>query len=198
MFVPGVPKKICMRSRLASDITNRCRGRLPAVGARELYTLSQLTMNRRTFILSCFATPLLLAGYQGENSRKAIAGDNPIRRYANRNPDSKSQNDKKTREDKQMYGIIGKINAKEGNRDKLIEILLHGTREMPGCKLYAIATDSTDDNGIWITEIWDSEESHKASLLLPGVQKAIADGKQMIAGFGDRHIVTPIGGLGVK
>jgi quinol monooxygenase YgiN len=155
-------------------------------------------MNRRTFIQSCLATPLLVAGCQDANSGQTIAGDNQIRRYANQNPDSKSLHDTKTREEKQMYGIIGKINAKEGDRDKLIEILLHGTREMPGCKLYAIATDSTDDDGIWITEIWDSEESHQASLQLPAVQKAIADGKQMIAGFGDRHIVTPIGGLGVN
>ena len=97
-----------------------------------------------------------------------------------------------------MYGIIGNMNATDGNRKKLIEILLNGTKEMPGCKLYAIAADTTDDNGIWITEIWDSEESHQAYLQLPNVQKAIAEGKPMIAGFGERHIVTPIGGIGIE
>ena len=96
-----------------------------------------------------------------------------------------------------MYGIIGKLNATEGNRDRLVEILLHGTREMPGCKLYAIATDSADNHGIWITEFWDSEESHKASLQLPAVQNAIVEGKPFIAGFGERHVVTPVGGMGV-
>jgi len=30
-------------SHLASDITNRCKGRLPAVGACELYTLGGIT-----------------------------------------------------------------------------------------------------------------------------------------------------------
>ena len=97
-----------------------------------------------------------------------------------------------------MYGIIGKLNATDGNRDNLIELLLAGTSEMPGCKLYAIAADSEDPNGIWITEIWDSEESHQASLQLPAVQKAIAAGRPMIAGFGARHIVTPKGGFGVQ
>ena len=96
-----------------------------------------------------------------------------------------------------MYGIIGQMMATEGNREKLIEILLNGTKDMPGCKLYAIAAATTDETGIWITEIWDSEESHQASLQLPSVQKAIAEGKPMIAGFGDRHIVTPFGGIGV-
>ena len=96
-----------------------------------------------------------------------------------------------------MYGIIGQIQAAEGTREKLIEILLNGTKEMPGCKLYAIAADTTDETGIWITEIWDSEESHQASLQLPSVQEAITEGRPMIAGFGDRHIVSPAGGLGV-
>lgn len=96
-----------------------------------------------------------------------------------------------------MYGIIGQMQATEGNREKLIDILLNGTKEMPGCKLYAISADTTDETSIWITEIWDSEESHQASLQLPSVQQAIADGRPMIAGFGDRHIVTPIGGVGV-
>jgi len=43
LYVPGVLKKIFMRSHLASDITNRFTGRLPAVGARELYTLASRT-----------------------------------------------------------------------------------------------------------------------------------------------------------
>lgn len=96
-----------------------------------------------------------------------------------------------------MYGIISQMKATEGNREKLIEILLNGTKDMPGCKLYAIAADTADETGIWITEIWDSEASHQASLQLPSVQKAIAEGRPKIAGFGDRHIVTPIGGIGI-
>ncbi len=129
---------------------------------------------------------------------QSINDDNETKWDSEQNPDFKPGEHPETQEETQMYGIIGKMNATEGNRDKLIEILLHGTKEMPGCKLYAISTDSTDDNGIWMTEIWDSEESHQASLQLPGVQKAIADGKPMIAGFGDRHIVTPIGGVGIN
>ena len=96
-----------------------------------------------------------------------------------------------------MYGIIGKMIATEGKREKLIEILLNGTQEMPGCKLYAVSADTEEANAIWITEIWDTEASHQASLQLPAVQNAIAEGKPMIAGFGDRHIVTPAGGFGV-
>src|SRR5690606_36577216 len=73
-----------------------------------------------------------------------------------------------------MYGLIGKILAAPGKRDALIEILLEGTADMPGCLSYIVAKDTQDPNGIWITEVWDSEESHRASLSLPQVQAAIA------------------------
>ena len=97
-----------------------------------------------------------------------------------------------------MYGIIGQLKATDGNRDKLIDILLNGTQDMPGCKLYAISADTADETSIWITEIWESEAAHQASLQLPSVQQAIAAGRPMIAGFGARHIVNPIGGIGIQ
>lgn len=97
-----------------------------------------------------------------------------------------------------MYGLIGKLIAMEGKRDELIKILLEGTNEMPGCLSYIVAKDKADANAIWITEVWKDESSHKASLLLPVVQKAIAKGKPMIAGFGDQTVIEPVGGHGLK
>jgi quinol monooxygenase YgiN len=96
-----------------------------------------------------------------------------------------------------MYGLIGKMNATPGQRDALIAILLEGTAKMPGCLSYIIAKDTTDGNAIWITEVWDTETSHKASLGLPDVQAAIAKARPMIAGFGERFITTPLGGVGL-
>jgi quinol monooxygenase YgiN len=97
-----------------------------------------------------------------------------------------------------MYGLIGKMIAAAGQRDRLIDILLAGTGEMPGCLSYVIAKDPADDNAIWITEVWDTEASHKASLSLPAVQAAIARGKPLIAGFGERFVTAPVGGHGLK
>ena len=96
-----------------------------------------------------------------------------------------------------MYGLIGKMNAAPGQRDALIAILLDGTAKMPGCLSYIVAKDTTDPNALWITEVWDSEASHKASLSLPEVQAAIAKGRPMIAGFGERFITSPVGGFGL-
>ena len=96
-----------------------------------------------------------------------------------------------------MYGLISKINTVPGQRDALVVILLEGTQAMPGCVSYVIAADPSDDNALWITEVWDSQASHRASLSLPRVQAAIAKGRAMIAGFGSRIETIPIGGHGI-
>jgi quinol monooxygenase YgiN len=97
-----------------------------------------------------------------------------------------------------MYGLIGKMNAIAGKRDELIAILLEGINDMPGCLSYIVARDPTDPNGIWITEAWENEASHRASLSLPSVQQAITKGRPLIAGFGERYVTNPVGGTGLS
>ena len=96
-----------------------------------------------------------------------------------------------------MYGLIGKITAKAGKREELIKILLEGTTDMPGCLSYIISKDSKDDNALWVTEVWDSKESHKSSLSLPSVQEAISQGRPLIAEFGEQTETEPVGGYGL-
>jgi len=96
-----------------------------------------------------------------------------------------------------MYGLIGKIKANAGQRDELIAVLLEGSGEMPGCLSYVIAKDTTDSDAIWVTEVWMDQASHRNSLSLPSVQKAIARGKAFIAGFGERFETFPVGGHGL-
>jgi quinol monooxygenase YgiN len=96
-----------------------------------------------------------------------------------------------------MYGLIGKMIAVAGQRDALISVLLGGVAEMPGCLSYVVAKDPADENAIWITEVWDSEQSHQASLSLPSVQQAIARGKPLIAGFDHTTVTEPVGGYGL-
>jgi quinol monooxygenase YgiN len=96
-----------------------------------------------------------------------------------------------------MYGLIGKMTAAPGKRDELVSILLEGAATRPGCLSYIVANDTSDPNAIWITEAWDSKTSHEASLSLPSVKEAIAKGRPLIAGFGDRVVTTPIGGAGL-
>ena len=96
-----------------------------------------------------------------------------------------------------MYGLIGEMIAVPGQRDALIAILLEGIKDMPGCLSYIVGKDASDVNAIWITEVWDREESHKASLRLPAVRDAIRRAKPLIARFGDGVTIHPVGGMGL-
>lgn len=97
-----------------------------------------------------------------------------------------------------MYGLIVKMGAVPGKRDALIAILTESTTAMPGCLSYVVAKDLADENEIWITEIWDSKESHDESLSLSGVASAISAGRSMIAGVGMSVSTEPIGGHGLR
>ena len=97
-----------------------------------------------------------------------------------------------------MYGLIGKMVAVEGKREELIKILVDGTSKMPGCISYIVAHDAKDPNGIWITEVWDSKDSHANSLKLQEVKDAIAKGRPLIKSFDVYHETEPVGGQGLK
>jgi quinol monooxygenase YgiN len=96
-----------------------------------------------------------------------------------------------------MYGLISKVDVVSGQRDALVSILLDGVAGMPGCLSYVVANDPENPDAIWITEVWDSQASHDASLSLASVQDAIAQGGPMIVGFSERIVTAPVGGHGL-
>ena len=96
-----------------------------------------------------------------------------------------------------MYGLIAEIATVEGGRSDLAAILL-GIGPMDGCLSYVVAEDTNRDNTLWVTELWESEEAHAASLELPGVREAIERGRPLIVGFEQRIVTKPIGGTGLS
>ena len=97
----------------------------------------------------------------------------------------------------EMYGLIGSMKAQPGQRDALSAILLENAHPLPGCLSYVVAGDPSDPDTVWVTEVWDSADSHRASLGLPAVQDAIARAKPLLAGFGQRTETRPLGGHGL-
>jgi quinol monooxygenase YgiN len=94
-----------------------------------------------------------------------------------------------------MYGLIGKMRCVPGRRADVAVVLSDDSRKMPGCLSYIVAEDPADNDALWVTEVWDSEASHKASLDLPSVKEAIEKGRPLIAGF-ELHVKTrPVGGV---
>lgn len=95
-----------------------------------------------------------------------------------------------------MYGLIGRMKAIPGQRDALAALLLD-MDSMPGCLSYIVAHDPADADALWITEVWDRQESHAASLQLPAVQAVVAQARPILAGFDNRIETSPIGGRGL-
>ena len=96
-----------------------------------------------------------------------------------------------------MYGVIGSFLALPGKRDDLMSLMTAGSGDMPGCLSYIVARDATDPDKIWVTEVWDSEHSHKASLDIPQVAETIDKAMPLIAGFGERFVTEPTAGTGL-
>ena len=96
-----------------------------------------------------------------------------------------------------MWGLIAKITLLPGKRDEMIEILKGSASEMPGCLSYVVAKDATDENTIWVTEVWDSLASHDASLSLPAVKNAIPRGKAIVSNFERVAVTSPVWGAGL-
>ena len=74
-----------------------------------------------------------------------------------------------------MFMLHGRLAAKPGMRDELLGILAEGEHDarMPGCRLYLVAVDESDPDGVWVTEVWESEDAHAASLQLDQVKERI-------------------------
>lgn len=86
-----------------------------------------------------------------------------------------------------MFMLHGRLAAQPGRRDELLAILSEGAQseEMAGCRMYLVAVDETDDDGVWVTEVWESEDAHAASLELDRVKERIARAMPILdlAGF---------------
>jgi len=98
------------------------------------------------------------------------------------------------------FGMFGKIIAKAGQRDALVEHLLEASRlvsDLPGCEIYIVNVSPSEPDAIWVTEVWRSEADHDDSLKVESVKALIARARPLIAGGSDRVRVTPIGGKGL-
>jgi quinol monooxygenase YgiN len=98
-------------------------------------------------------------------------------------------------------GLYTKFTVHPGQRDRLVETLLGGAAHMDhvaGCELYIVNESSEHPDMVWVTEVWDSEEQHRASLSLEGVPELIQQTMPLLAGPPEQIRVMPLGGKGLK
>ena len=94
-----------------------------------------------------------------------------------------------------MYGLVAKLTVLPGRREEVIVLLAESSCNMPGCFSYVIAKDAASEDVLWITEVWESRESHDASLSLRAVQAAIPKVRPLLAQFQKIAETEPIAGL---
>ncbi len=96
-----------------------------------------------------------------------------------------------------MYGRTGRLEATPGHRDRLSGILLEAARTvatLDGSVHYVVGIDGDD---VVVTEVWESEAHHLASLQSAEVRSLITRATPFIAGIGDGSSYEVLGGLGI-
>jgi quinol monooxygenase YgiN len=95
------------------------------------------------------------------------------------------------------YGYFGTMRTTPGDRDKVVEILVEAADSLrgAGCSVYSVSVSPDDPDLIWVYEVWDSKESHDASLQLPETRAAIGRAMPMLTGEFTSRETTVVGGL---
>ncbi|GAB4514631.1 MAG: antibiotic biosynthesis monooxygenase [Anaerolineae bacterium] len=99
-----------------------------------------------------------------------------------------------------MYGLHGSLKTVPGQREVLLGHLLQGAdqlRDFEGCYLYVISLDPTDEDKLWVTEVWRSQDDHRASLELQAIKDIITAARPILAGMPDSMELLPQGGKGL-
>ena len=83
-----------------------------------------------------------------------------------------------------VFANAGTLGAAPGQRDALVA---HLTRRNPalaevGCLAYEVGTNDDEPNTVYVVELWESADAHRASLSLPAVQALIAEARPLLSG----------------
>ena len=97
------------------------------------------------------------------------------------------------------FGMYARLVARAGQRDELTAILLRGVEGLAaqGCQLYVVNHAPDNADVVWVTEVWESREAHRASLELPETRRAIAEAMPLLTGEFESIELGVVGGLGL-
>lgn len=82
------------------------------------------------------------------------------------------------------FANVGTLGTRPGRRDELVELLTRHNPEMAeiGCLRYDVGVSADEPDTVFVAELWESEQAHRASLALPAVQEAIAQARPLLSG----------------
>lgn len=94
-------------------------------------------------------------------------------------------------------GVVAHIVAKPGQRDALIEALRPLTG-MKGLIDLVIAKDRENADAVWLTEVWESSELHKAASTGAVFTAAMEKIRPAMASIDQNYTTTPVFGNRLK
>lgn len=82
------------------------------------------------------------------------------------------------------FANVGTLGAQPGKRDELIAILTRPSSALAeiGCLAYEVGSHDDEPDTVFVVELWESAEAHRASLALPEVQARIAEARPLLSG----------------
>ena len=93
------------------------------------------------------------------------------------------------------FANVGTLETKPGQRDSVVAILVRpmaGMKEA-GCLLYEVGINDAAPDTVFVCELWESPEAHRASLGLDSVQAAITEAMPLLSGEMGGHQFTVLG-----
>ncbi len=92
------------------------------------------------------------------------------------------------------FGIQVTLKAVKGKGDQLARIMLEMAdivENLPGCQTYIVIRTMSDPDQLMVTEIWDSQQTHQASLANKEVLNLINSTRSLITHM-EHHAGRPI------
>ncbi len=82
------------------------------------------------------------------------------------------------------FANVGTLGTLPGRRDELVVLLTRPSPELAelGCLLYEVGVSDDEPDAVFVSELWESAEAHRASLDLPSVRAAIAEARPLLSG----------------
>ncbi len=82
------------------------------------------------------------------------------------------------------FANVGTLGTLPGRRDELVAHLTRRSDALAdiGCLLYEVGVSEEQPDTVFVVELWESAEAHRASLQLPEVQAAIAEARPWLSG----------------
>lgn len=82
------------------------------------------------------------------------------------------------------FASIGSLETRPGRRDDVVAILTRPSPDLArvGCLLYEVGVDEAQPDTVFVVELWETAQAHRASLELESTRAAIAEAMPLLTG----------------